>query len=123
MGAVLIQTMATTAGIHRWPIPTTTVCIFPLSSGRRVGEVIASPTLTRRRWTTSGNSSSALRTTEHVRLEAIVEGFNLFNHVNGVSLNGTFGTGVYPTTPLPNFKQTTAVADPRSFQLALRVSF
>jgi len=43
--------------------------------------------------------------------------------VNGVALNGTFGTGTYPTNPLPTFKQITAVADPRTLQLGLRVSF
>jgi hypothetical protein len=43
--------------------------------------------------------------------------------VNGVSLNGTFGTGTYPTNPLPTFKQTTAVADPRTLQIGLRVTF
>jgi carboxypeptidase family protein len=60
---------------------------------------------------------------ERVHLEAIAEGFNLTNHVNGVTLNGTFGTGVYPTNPLPTFRQITAVGDPRTFQLALRVTF
>ena len=47
----------------------------------------------------------------------------LSNHVNVVTLNGVFGTGVYPTNPLPTFGQITAVNDPRSFQLALRLSF
>jgi len=61
--------------------------------------------------------------TERLRLEALAEGFNLTNHVNGVSLNGTFGTGVYPTNPLPTFEQITAVADPRSFQFAMRFTF
>jgi len=60
---------------------------------------------------------------EHVRLEALFEAFNLLNHVNGVALNGTFGTGTYPANPLPSFKQMTAVADPRTVQLGLRVSF
>ncbi len=57
------------------------------------------------------------------RLDAIAEAFNTLNHVNGVTLNGTFGTGAYPSNPSPAFGQTTAVADPRSLQLALRVSF
>jgi hypothetical protein len=61
--------------------------------------------------------------TERIRLDAIAEGFNLTNHVNGVSLNGTFGTGVYPTSPSPSFRQLTAVGDPRGFQFALRVAF
>jgi hypothetical protein len=60
---------------------------------------------------------------EHLRLEGIAEAFNLFNHTNGVTLNGTFGPGVYPGNPAPGFKQITAVADSRTLQFALRVSF
>ncbi len=57
------------------------------------------------------------------RLQALGETFNSLNHVNGVTLNGTFGTGTYPTNPLPTFGQTTAVADPRTVQIGLRLSF
>ena len=60
---------------------------------------------------------------ERIRLEALAEGFNLTNRVNGVSRNGIFGTGAYPSNPLPTFNQTTAVADPRQFQFALRIRF
>jgi hypothetical protein len=60
---------------------------------------------------------------EHLHLETIAEGFNLTNRVNGVTLNGVFGTGFYPATPSPSFKQITAVGDPRSFQFGLRASF
>jgi len=67
--------------------------------------------------------SRSFQLTERLRLEALAEGFNLTNHVNGVSLNGTFGTGAYPTSPSPTFKQVTAVGDPRGFQFALRVAF
>ncbi len=67
--------------------------------------------------------SRGFQITERLRLEAIAEGFNLTNHVNGVTLNGVFGAGAYPTNPSPTFKQITAVGDPRAFQLALRMSF
>jgi hypothetical protein len=60
---------------------------------------------------------------DRLRLEAIAESFNLINHTNGVTLNGTFGTGAYPLNPLPTFRQMTVAADPRSFQLAVRVGF
>jgi hypothetical protein len=60
---------------------------------------------------------------EHLHLEAIAESFNLLNHTNGVTLNGTFGTGAYPANPSPSFGQMTVAADPRSFQLALRLGF
>ena len=67
--------------------------------------------------------SRTFQANEQIRVEAILEAFNLFNHVNGVALNGNFGGGTYPTNPLPTFKQVTAVADPRTLQLALRFSF
>lgn len=71
----------------------------------------------------SARASRAFSLGERRRLEAIAECFNALNHVNGVTLNGTFGPGAYPANPLPSFRQTTGVADPRSAQLALRVSF
>jgi hypothetical protein len=63
------------------------------------------------------------KASENVRLEATVEAFNLLNHVNGVALNGAFGTGTYPANPLPTFKRITAVADPRTLQFGLRLAF
>jgi outer membrane receptor protein involved in Fe transport len=67
--------------------------------------------------------SRSFQLAERVKLTALAEGFNLTNHVNGVSLNGTFGTGAYPANPSPTFRQLTAVGDPRGFQLALRLAF
>ena len=61
--------------------------------------------------------------TEHLRLETIVEAFNALNHRNDMIPNGTFGTGVYPSAPSGSFGQATAVGDPRSVQLAARISF
>jgi hypothetical protein len=71
----------------------------------------------------SARLSRGFRITERLRLEAMAEGFNLTNHVNGVTLNGVFGTGAYPANPSPSFRQITAVGDPRTFQLALRATF
>jgi outer membrane receptor protein involved in Fe transport len=67
--------------------------------------------------------SRAFQLSERIKLEALAEAFNLTNHVNGVSLNGTFGAGAYPTNPSPSFRQVTAVGDPRGFQFALRLAF
>ena len=53
----------------------------------------------------------------------MAETFNLTNAVNEVARNTTFGTGAYPTNPLPSFNQVTAVGDPRSWQLAARLRF
>lgn len=60
---------------------------------------------------------------ERLRLEVMAEAFNALNHRNNLTLNGTFGAGAYPTNPLPSFGQITAVNDPRSVQLALRLRF
>jgi hypothetical protein len=60
---------------------------------------------------------------EHVRLETVVEAFNALNHVNGVTLNGVFGSGAYPNNPSPTFQQMTAASDPRTMQFALRFRF
>ena len=58
-----------------------------------------------------------------VRLDGLVEVFNLTNRVNNLTRNTTFGAGSYPSNPSPTFNQITAVGDPRSVQLGLRVSF
>ncbi len=63
--------------------------------------------------------SRRVRFTEHVGLEFLVEGFNLFNRSNLAIPNNTFGTG---TTPLPSFGQPTAAFDPRQFQFGLKLS-
>lgn len=57
------------------------------------------------------------------RIEAVVEAFNLTNRRNNLTRNGNFGAGAYPTNPSSSFNQITAVADPRTFQFALRVKF
>jgi hypothetical protein len=67
--------------------------------------------------------SRSFRVNERVRLELLAEGFNLTNHVNGVTLNGVFGSGAYPASPAPGFGQMTAAGDPRTFQLAVRIAF
>jgi hypothetical protein len=58
-----------------------------------------------------------------VKLEALAEVFNLTNRENVVAMNGNFGSGAYPTHPSATFGQITAVGEPRSVQLALRLSF
>lgn len=71
----------------------------------------------------SGRLTRVFQLTDRLRMEAIAEGFNLTNHTNAISLNGVFGTGPYPFDPAPNFRQITAVSDPRSLQFALRLAF
>jgi hypothetical protein len=58
-----------------------------------------------------------------IRIEGAVEAFNLTNRRNNLTRIGNFGAGAYPSSPASTFNQITAVADPRTFQFALRVSF
>jgi hypothetical protein len=71
----------------------------------------------------SARLSRTFTLTERVRLEALAEAFNLLNHRNNLTLNGVFGAGAYPTNPSAAFGQVTAVNDPRSLQLGLKVRF
>jgi hypothetical protein len=74
-------------------------------------------------FTVSARVARAFRLGERTRLEAMVEGFNLTNRTNIVTMNGNFGPGAYPASPLATFGQPTAVGDPRTGQFALRILF
>lgn len=67
--------------------------------------------------------SRSFQITERVHAQLIAEAFNGLNRVNGLTRIGVWGTGAYPTNPSASFGQTTAVQDPRSAQLALRIGF
>jgi hypothetical protein len=54
------------------------------------------------------------------QVEVMVEAFNVFNHLNVIAVNNTFGT---LATPLPSFGQATVAGDPRQLQLGARWSF
>ena len=71
----------------------------------------------------SSRISRTFALSERWRMEVMAESFNALNHRNNLTKNGTFGTGAYPLLPLPTFGQVTAVNDPRSVQLALRLKF
>jgi len=58
-----------------------------------------------------------------VKIEGLVEAFNLTNRANPLTRNSNFGPGVYPTSPVATFNQITAVGDPRIFQFGLRMTF
>jgi len=60
---------------------------------------------------------------QRVALEGLVESFNVTNRTNNVTRNTNFGAGSYPGSPSPTFGQVTAVADPRTVQLGVRLSF
>ncbi len=58
--------------------------------------------------------------TERFKIEAIAEGFNMFNRANLSIPNNTFGPG---PAPRPTFGQATAANDPRQIQFGLRLSY
>jgi hypothetical protein len=74
-------------------------------------------------FTISTRISRSFSLGERVRLEAIAEAFNVLNHRNDLTKNGTFGAGSYPSHPSATFGQVTAVNDPRVIQFALRLHF
>ncbi len=65
----------------------------------------------------------AFRIGNNVKLEGLLEAFNLTNRVNAITRNTTFGSGPYPTNPVSTFNQITAVGDPRTIQIGVRVTF
>lgn len=67
--------------------------------------------------------SRSFALTERLRLEGLVEAFNTLNHRNDMIPNGTWGSGSFPFNPNRSFGEATAVSDPRSIQVAVRLSF
>jgi Carboxypeptidase regulatory-like domain/TonB dependent receptor-like, beta-barrel len=67
--------------------------------------------------------SRAVRLGPRIQVEGVAEVFNVTNHRNDLTRNANFGPGAYPSDPLPLFNQITAVGDPRTMQLAVRVRF
>jgi hypothetical protein len=74
-------------------------------------------------FTLSARVSRNFRLTSRLQLELLAEGFNLTDRANVVTRNTNFGSGAYPTNPLPTFGQITAVGDPRAFQFGGRIRF
>ena len=72
-------------------------------------------------FTASAKLSRAFGISGPVQLETALEVFNLTNRANPIARNTNFGVGSYPSNPLPAFGQVTAVGDPRSVQLAVRL--
>ena len=64
--------------------------------------------------------SKRVAVTDRVRLNVLVEAFNVLNRPNYQLPNNTFGTGAEPR---PGFGRPTAAADPRQIQFGLRLDF
>ena len=58
-----------------------------------------------------------------VRVEGMVELFNLTNRRNALTRNANFGPGTYPADPAPGFGEILAVSEPRAAQLGVRLRF
>ena len=67
--------------------------------------------------------SRSFRVSGEVEIEGALEAFNLTNRRNVITRNTNFGSGAYPGNPLPTFGAVTAVGDPRTLQVALRLRF
>jgi hypothetical protein len=67
--------------------------------------------------------SRTFRIGDRVQLEGLLEGFNLTNRENVVTVNGNFGGGSYPGNPSPTFGQIMAIGEPRSLQFGIRAKF
>jgi hypothetical protein len=67
--------------------------------------------------------SRGVRLSQGVKLEGLLEAFNVTNRVNPLTRNTNFGGGSYPNNPASTFNQITAVGDPRMFQLGARLTF
>jgi len=57
------------------------------------------------------------------KLDLMFEAFNLFNNTIYTNIDNVFGTGAYPTSPLPTFGQFTEAAPPFQAQLAAKIVF
>jgi hypothetical protein len=74
-------------------------------------------------FTASLRLSRIVRVRDRVRIEGLIEVFNLTNRTNVVTVNGNFGTGAYPASPSSTFGQALAVGEPRSAQIGVRMRF
>jgi hypothetical protein len=74
-------------------------------------------------FSTSVRLMRSFRVGARTQIEGLVEVFNLTNHRNDITRNANFGAGTYPTNPSPTFDQITAVGEPRSVQLGVRLRF
>ena len=74
-------------------------------------------------FTLSLRVSRAFRIVGNLRVEGMIEAFNLTNRRNDLTRITNFGSGAYPSNPATTFNQITAVGDPRTLQFAVRARF
>ncbi len=67
--------------------------------------------------------SKRITLTGPLALDLIVEAFNLLDRTNFSEINSIFGTGAFPTNPLPLYGRYEQDLGPRQVQLAAKLSF
>jgi outer membrane receptor for Fe3+-dicitrate len=67
--------------------------------------------------------SRLLRVQSRLRIDALMEVFNLFNRTNFTEINTIFGSGAYPSGPVSGFGSFEQAGPPRQVQIGLRVDF
>jgi hypothetical protein len=100
---------------------------FPVDRAR-VNPADVSTSVARNTGRLPGESTVDLRISRQWRLsnitvEPMFEVFNLLNHTNFTAVNNVFGTGAFPSSPLPGYGQYQQSAAARQAQVALRVLF
>ena len=112
-----------------WPASISTemeTAARPIARGRRCSDAATSIAAQRRHAADTSERGFAVGATipaGRMSVDAIFEVFNLFNRSNFTQVNNVFGTGAYPTAPLPTFGQFTQAAPPRQMQLAVKIGF
>jgi hypothetical protein len=67
--------------------------------------------------------SRSLRLTNSARVTLMLDVLNALNRTNYTDINRVFGSGSYPSNPLPTFGQFTQAEAPRQVQVGARFSF
>ena len=74
-------------------------------------------------FTASAKVSRTFKVSGRAELEGALEAFNMTNRKNAIARNTNFGSGAYPANPARGFGDVTAVGEPRTLQMAVRVRF
>jgi hypothetical protein len=73
--------------------------------------------------TTNVRVSRSFRLGGRVKIDGLVEAFNVLDRRKYVARVTVFGTGAFPDEPSPTFGRVTVVGEPRSIQFGFRVTY
>jgi hypothetical protein len=74
-------------------------------------------------FTLSVRLSRSFHLSSGAEIQGLIEAFNLTSRTNAITRNATFGPGSYPSNPMASFNAVTAVGDPRTLQIGVRLTF